>query len=110
MPGQLQCISPRLFTALNQMTFTDKQLKAYQEYLADFDPSPQNYGDDYSAPMDLDTWLDEQENEEFAGLVTSFMMNEEITSAQAEERAHKILDERMAVAKRFTSYINRTTK
>jgi len=90
-------------------SFTDKQLKEYQAYLTDFDPSPQNYGDDYSAPMDLDDWLDEQENEEFAGLVTSFMMNEEITSAAAEKKAHALMDAERDVAKRFTSFMQTTT-
>jgi hypothetical protein len=90
-------------------SFTDKQLKEYQAYLTDFDPSPQNYGDDYSAPMDLDDWLDEQENEEFAGLVTSFMMNEEITSAAAEQKAHDLMDAQRDVAKRFTSFMQTTT-
>jgi hypothetical protein len=43
----------------------DQALKAaYQEYLADFDPTPQNYGDDYSSPPDFDTWVIEQEEEE----------------------------------------------
>ena len=90
-------------------SFTDKQLKEYQAYLEDFDPSPQNYGDDYSAPMDLDDWLDEQENEEFAGLVTAFMMNEEITSAEAEKRAHAQMDAERDVAKRFNAFIQTTT-
>ena len=33
----------------------------YEKYLEDFDPSPQNYGDDYSTPPDFDTWLLERE-------------------------------------------------
>jgi hypothetical protein len=90
-------------------SFSDKQLKEYQAYLTDFDPSPQNYGDDYSAPLELDDWLDEQENEEFAGLVTSFMMNEEITSAQAEKRAHDQMDAQRDVANRFTTFMQTTT-
>ena len=90
-------------------SFSDKQLKEYQAYLEDFDPSPQNYGDDYSAPMDLDDWLDEQENEEFAGLVTAFMMNEEITSAQAEKKAHDQMDAQRSVANRFTTFMQTTT-
>ena len=98
------------FLSLHQMaSFTDKQLKEYQAYLTDFDPSPQNYGDDYGYPMDLDDWLDEQENEEFAGLVTSFMMNEEITSAQAEKKAHDQMDAQRDVAKRFTAFMQTTT-
>ena len=90
-------------------SFTDKQLKEYQAYLEDFDPSPQNYGDDYSAPLELDDWLDEQENEEFAGLVTAFMMNEEITSAQAEKKAHDQMDAQRDVANRFTAFVQTTT-
>jgi hypothetical protein len=90
-------------------SFSDKQLKEYQAYLTDFDPSPQNYGDDYSAPLELDDWLDEQENEEFAGLVTSFMMNEEITSAQAEKKAHDQMDAQRDVANRFTTFMQTTT-
>ena len=44
---------------------TDPQLKAaYEEYLENFDPSPQNYGDDYSTPPDFETWVLEQEEEE----------------------------------------------
>ena len=33
----------------------------YKEFLADFDPTPQNYGDDYSTPPDFETWMIEQE-------------------------------------------------
>ena len=33
-----------------------------------------------------------REEMEFAGLVTSFMMNEEITSAAAEKKAHDLMD------------------
>ena len=53
---------------------TDSQLKAaaitaafeplkvaYEEYLENFDPSPQNYGDDYSSPLDFDEWMLEME-------------------------------------------------
>ncbi len=98
------------FLSLHHMaSFTDKQLKEYQAYLDDFDPSPQNYGDDYSAPLLLDDWLDEQENEEFAGLVTAFMMNEEITSAEAEKRAHDQMDAQRDVAKRFKAFMQTTT-
>lgn len=35
----------------------------YNEFLADFDPSPQNYGDDYSTPPDFETWVIEQEEQ-----------------------------------------------
>ena len=98
------------FLSLHHMaSFSDKQLKEYQAYLTDFDPSPQNYGDDYSAPLELDDWLDEQENEEFAGLVTAFMMNEEITSAQAEKKAHDQMDAHRSVANRFTAFVQTTT-
>ena len=98
------------FLSLHHMaSFSDKQLKEYQAYLTDFDPSPQNYGDDYSAPLELDDWLDEQENEEFAGLVTAFMMNEEITSAQAEKKAHDQMDAQRDVANRFTAFVQTTT-
>ena len=39
---------------------TDQELRAkYAEFEADWDPSPQNYGDDYSACPDFDTWLDD---------------------------------------------------
>ena len=41
---------------------TDSNLKRrYQQYLDDFDPSPQYAGDDYSAPLDFDNWCDWQE-------------------------------------------------
>ena len=36
----------------------------YKEFLADFDPTPQNYGDDYSTPPDFETWMIEQEEED----------------------------------------------
>lgn len=36
----------------------------YEEFLADFDPSPQNYGDDYSTPPDFETWVIDQEEED----------------------------------------------
>ena len=42
---------------------TDEQRKAYQEYLDDFDPTPQYYGDDYGTPMSEDAWLDEYGND-----------------------------------------------
>ncbi len=39
---------------------TDQELRAkYAEFEADWDPSPQNYGDDYSACPSFDTWLDD---------------------------------------------------
>ena len=33
----------------------------YNEFLSNFDPSPQNYGDDYKTPPDFETWVIEQE-------------------------------------------------
>ena len=41
---------------------TPKQRKEYEEYLADFDPTPQYGGDDYDYPMSADAWLEEKEN------------------------------------------------
>ena len=38
---------------------TPKEYKAYQEYLADFDPSPIGNGDDYLYPLSADQWLEE---------------------------------------------------
>ena len=35
----------------------------YNEFLANFDPSPQNYGDDYRTPPDFETWVTDQEEE-----------------------------------------------
>lgn len=41
---------------------TDPQQKAaYEEYLENFDPSPQNYGDDYSSPLGFHEWMLEME-------------------------------------------------
>lgn len=37
---------------------TPKQREAYQEYLADFDPSPIGNGDDYLYPLSADAWLE----------------------------------------------------
>ena len=50
-----------------------------------------------------------REEMEFAGLVTSFMMTEEITSAAAEKKAHALMDAERDVAKRFTSFMQTTT-
>jgi len=47
-----------LFTMSYAMT--DQQRKAYQEYLDDFDPTPQYGGDDYDYPLSEDGWLEEQ--------------------------------------------------
>ena len=40
---------------------TPEQRKAYQEYLAEFDPSPIGNGEDYLYPISADSWLEEQE-------------------------------------------------
>ena len=40
---------------------TDPLRARYEGYIANFDPSPQNYGDDYSTPPDFETWVIEQE-------------------------------------------------
>jgi len=48
---------------LNIMKISPQVMAAYQEYLDDFDPSPQNYGDDYSAPLDLHEWMLAMEEE-----------------------------------------------
>ena len=44
---------------------TPKQRKEYEEYLADFDPTPQYGGDDYDYPMSADAWLEEQQDKAF---------------------------------------------
>lgn len=41
---------------------TDSLKRRYQEYLDDFDPSPQYAGDDYGTPLDFDDWCEWQEN------------------------------------------------
>jgi hypothetical protein len=41
---------------------TPEQRKAYQEYLADFDPSPIGNGEDYLYPLSEDAWLETQED------------------------------------------------
>lgn len=33
--------------------------RRYQEYLDDFDPTPQYLYDDYYTPLDFEDWLDE---------------------------------------------------
>lgn len=38
---------------------TPEERKAYQEYLADFDPSPIGDGEDYFYPLSEDGWLEE---------------------------------------------------
>ena len=47
-----------LFTLSYDMT--PEERKSYQEYLADFDPTPQYGGDDYDYPMSADAWLEKQ--------------------------------------------------
>ena len=49
-----------LFTMSYAMT--DQQRIAYQDYLADFDPSPIGNGEDYIYPLSEDAWLEEQED------------------------------------------------
>ena len=44
---------------------TPKQRKEYEEYLADFDPTPQHGGDDYDYPMSADAWLELQQDKAF---------------------------------------------
>lgn len=46
------------------MNLTPELLKRYKEYLAEFDPSPIGYGEDYLYPMSEDAWLDELLEEE----------------------------------------------
>ena len=39
---------------------THKELrKQYEDYLAEFDPTPIYYGDDYCSPFDYDDFVDE---------------------------------------------------
>jgi len=38
---------------------TPEERKGYQEYLADFDPSPIGNGEDYLYPLSEDSWLEE---------------------------------------------------
>ena len=37
--------------------------EAFAEWLADFDPSPINYGDDYMSPPSYEEWVDEMMDE-----------------------------------------------
>ena len=41
---------------------TPEERKAYQEYLADFDPSPIGNGEDYIYPLSEDAWLEQELN------------------------------------------------
>ena len=41
---------------------TEQILKGYQEYLDDFDPTPQHPGNDYLYPMSMDEWIEEKES------------------------------------------------
>ena len=38
---------------------TPEERKGYQEYLANFDPTPLYGGEDYYYPLDEDSWLEE---------------------------------------------------
>ena len=58
-----------LLTQLTQL-MSPKQREAYQEYLADFDPSPNGNGEDYSYPLSADAWL-EAWCEDEANILTS---------------------------------------
>lgn len=40
---------------------TPEERKDYQEYLADFDPSPIGNGEDYIYPLSEDSWLEQRE-------------------------------------------------
>ena len=48
---------------------TPDERKGYQEYLADFDPTPQYGGEDYDYPMSEDAWLEQRQDEAFNKLV-----------------------------------------
>ena len=41
---------------------TPEEHKGYQEYLADFDPSPIGNGEDYIYPLSEDAWLEQELN------------------------------------------------
>ena len=42
------------------MKITVQEIKQqYYDYLAEFDPTPIYYGDDYGTPMDIDTFIEE---------------------------------------------------
>ena len=41
---------------------TPEERKGYQEYLADFDPSPIGNGEDYIYPLSADEWLEQELN------------------------------------------------
>ena len=49
------------FKSHDYKSVTEILREEYNEFLANFDPSPQNYGDDYSTPPDFETWVIEQE-------------------------------------------------
>ena len=53
---------------------TPEERKAYQEYLADFDPSPIGNGEDYIYPLSEDSWL-EQELNSTADRITKLFSN-----------------------------------
>tara|TARA_B100000035_G_scaffold258877_1_gene229338 strand:+ start:376 stop:552 length:177 start_codon:yes stop_codon:yes gene_type:complete len=51
------------FKAHDYKSVTEILREEYNEFLANFDPSPQNYGDDYRTPPDFETWVTDQEEE-----------------------------------------------
>ncbi len=50
---------------------TPEERKLYQEYLDDFDPTPQHGGDDYDYPLSADSWLEMNQRQDEA--VIQFM-------------------------------------
>ena len=54
------------------MNLTPELLKAYKEYLAEFDPSPIGNGEDYLYPMDEDTFVEELLDHDPADSKTAF--------------------------------------
>ncbi len=46
-------------STLLSMNLTPELLKAYKEYLAEFDPSPIGNGEDYLYPMSEDAFVEE---------------------------------------------------
>ena len=75
---------------------TPEQRKSYQEYLADFDPTPQYGGDDYDYPMSADAWLAEQEDlklvMERRGGPRTRMTLEELSMRSQEETPEQMQD------------------
>ncbi len=52
---------------------TPEERKAYEEYLSDFDPTPQHGGDDYDYPLSADSWLEMNQRQDEA--VDKFIKN-----------------------------------